>query len=252
MFGPVESVRIALGTVVLDSPDQSGRYIAKDMVGGWAYLISDKVGDTRSRSQGGCLGGLDVQLRCAFLLAANQVPDSRYITVLVETRQAHRVMVKLAKEDVHVIAAIAGRPVSVMTRPDERSSFQVRAAAERAASIMLREREHAEWLELTPAEKVPVHPDPGKPAKVTALIQENQESLPVRTWRSNLGPERTALTARSLGPQRISSRSTRNPVETLVLNQPSVRSAALTNWLSAFNKQTAAISIDEKIFKRWG
>lgn len=250
MFGPVESVRIALGTVVLDSLDQSGRYIAKDMVGGWAYLIADKVGDTRSRSQGGCPGGLDVQLRCAFLLAASQVPDSRYITVLVETRQAHRMMVKLAKEDVHVVAAIAGRPVSVMTRPDERSSFQVRAAAERAASAMLREREHAEWLELTPSKKRPLYPDPGETAKVTALIQESQETVPVRTWRSNLGPEGTALTARSLGPpRRTGNRSTRNPVETLVLHQPLVRSATLTNWLAAFNKQVAAINTDEKTLK---
>jgi hypothetical protein len=157
MFNPVGLVTITLGSVVLDRPDQTGRYIAKDLAGGWAYLIGDADGDNRCRGQGVCEGGLDLTLRCAFLSAGSRVPDCAQIRILVETRQAHRMMVQLAVKDPHVIAAIAGRPVSVMTRPDARSSFQVRTAAERAASAALRDREYAEWHE-PPAE------DPARPA----------------------------------------------------------------------------------------
>ncbi len=145
MFDPVGLVSITLGSVVLDRPDQTGRYFAKDMAGGWAYLIGDAEGDSRGRGQGVCEGGLDLTLRCGFLSAASRVPRCSQIKVLVETQQAHRIMVELARKDPHVIAAIRGRPVSVMTRPDTRSSFQARAAAERAAAAALRNREHAEW-----------------------------------------------------------------------------------------------------------
>jgi hypothetical protein len=147
MFNPAGVVTISLGSVVLDRPDQTGRYIAKDLAGGWAYVIGDADGDSLYRGQGVCEGGLDLTLRCAFLSAGSRVPDCAQIRILVETRQAHRMMVQLAVKDPHVIAAIAGRPVSVMTRPDARSSFQVRTAAERAASAALRDREHAEWQE---------------------------------------------------------------------------------------------------------
>jgi hypothetical protein len=145
MFDPVGAVSIALGSVVLDRPDQTGRYFARDLAGGWAYLVGDAEGDNRFRGHGVCEGGLDTTLRCAFLSAANRIPHCGYIRILVETRQAHRMMVQLAMRDPHVIAAIAGRPVSIMTRPDERSLYQVRSAAERAASNALRDREHAEW-----------------------------------------------------------------------------------------------------------
>jgi hypothetical protein len=144
MFDPVTTVSISLGSVVLDRPDQTGRYIAKDLAGGWAYIVGDSEGDNRCRGQGVCDGGLDLTLRCAFLSAANRVPDCSQIRILVETRQAHRMMVQLAVKDPHVIAAIGGRPVSILTRPEARSSFQVRTAAERAASVALRDREHAE------------------------------------------------------------------------------------------------------------
>jgi hypothetical protein len=145
MFDPIGAVSIALGSVVLDRPDQTGRYFAKDLAGGWAYLVGDADGDARFRGHGVCDGGLDTTLRCAFLSALNRIPECGQIRILVESRQAHRMMVQLARRDPHVVAAIAGRPVSVMTRPEERSSFQVRSAAERAAAIALREREHAEW-----------------------------------------------------------------------------------------------------------
>lgn len=42
-------MRITLDAVVLDSPDQSGLYIARDIIGGWAYLIGDRAGDTFSQ-----------------------------------------------------------------------------------------------------------------------------------------------------------------------------------------------------------
>lgn len=251
MFGPVGSVHITLGTVVLDSLDHSGRYIARDMVGGWAYLIADKDGDTRSRGQGGCPGGLDVQLRCAFLLAANQVPDSRHITILVETRQAHRAMVKLAKADVHVVAAIAGRPMSVMTRPDERSCFQVRAAAERAAATVLREREHTEWLEHRPLKELPASQVSGEPTHVVVPDMPDQENIPVRTWRSNLGTEGTQP---AFGPsasiRRTGGRGALDPAETVISHQLTARSQALTDRLREFNEQVAAMGTTGKNIRR--
>ncbi|HEY1413258.1 MAG TPA: hypothetical protein VGF36_14020, partial [Rhodopila sp.] len=145
MFDPIGTASIALGSVVLDTPDQTGRYFAKDLAGGWAYLVGDSEGDNRFRGHGVCEGGLDTTLRCAFLSAVNCVPDCGRIRVVVETRQAHRMVVHLARRDPHVAAAIAGRPMSVLTLPEERSSHQVRSAAERAASTALRKREHAEW-----------------------------------------------------------------------------------------------------------
>jgi hypothetical protein len=246
MFGPVGSVRISLGAVVLDSPDHSGRYIARDMVGGWAYLIADREGDTRFRSQGGCPGGLEVQLRCAFLLAANQVPDSQHITVLVETRQAHRAMVKLARGDVHVVAAIAGRPLSVMTRPDERSSFQVRAAAERAAAAVLKERERTELLERAPLKELPSHQASSEFTDATVSTAPNQDMVPARTWRSNLGHKGTQPAIGSTSP----TRKTDGRGAPQASYQSPARSLALTKWLRAFNEQVAAIVIDGKDPKR--
>jgi hypothetical protein len=145
MFDPIGTASIALGSVVLDRPDHTGRYFARDLAGGWAYLVGDADGDNRFRGHGVCEGGLDTTLRCAFLSAINRIPDCGRIRILVETRQAHRMIVQLARRDPHVVAAIAGRPVSVMTLPEERSSCQVRSAAERAASTALRDREQAEW-----------------------------------------------------------------------------------------------------------
>ena len=129
MFGPTGSVSISLGSIVLDRPDQTGLYVAKDLVGGWAYLVADGDGDSRLRGQGACDGGLEVALRCAFLSASSRVPHFTQARILVETAQAHRAMVRLASIDGRVVAAIAGRPIAVMTRPEERSSFHVRTAS---------------------------------------------------------------------------------------------------------------------------
>lgn len=242
MFGPLGPVRITLGTVVLDSPDRSGRYIAKDMVGGWAYLIVDRAGDTWARSQGGCPGGLDVQLRCAFLLAASQVPDSRHITILVETRQAHRVMVGLARRDVHVIAAIAGRAVSVTTKPDERSSFQVRAAAERAAALMLRDREEASSLERPPLKELPSYTGEAS-GSGRAYVEEpgpatpGQDAAEGRSWRSGYG-----VAAPRPNPASSALPLDRDIRPATTPRQPSVQSPDLSNWLREFNKRVSAIS----------
>lgn len=164
MFGPTGSVNISLGSIVLDRPDQTGLYVAKDLVGGWAYLVTDHEGDSRLRGHGACAGGLEVALRCAFLSASSRVPYAMQIRIVVETAQAHRVMVRLASADLRVMAAIAGRPVAVMTRPEERSSFHVRAAAERAAAAALLDRERAEWHEDAPPAGLPDTPPPIAPA----------------------------------------------------------------------------------------
>lgn len=139
------SVCIYVGSVVLDRPDQTGLYIAKDLAGGWAYMITDADGDSRFRGNGACAGGLDVALRCAFLSAVGCVPGCNSIWVMVDSRQSHVAMVQLARTDPQAIATIAGRQVVVMTRPLERASYHVRIAAERAAAGALQEREREEW-----------------------------------------------------------------------------------------------------------
>ena len=241
MFGPLGPVRITLGALVLDSPDRSGRYIASDMVGGWAYLISDGAGDTWARSQGGCPGGLDVQLRCAFLLAVSQVPDSRHITILVESRQAHRAMVRLARQDVHVIGAIAGRPVSVSTKPDERSAYQVRAAAERAATLMLRDREEASHAERQPLKELPSYASDGS-GSVSAGDNETPPPLPShdagggRSWRSGYGePAPMPAPTPNTAPAGTERRFAPTPRPSALQNP------ALSDWLRDFNQRVAAI-----------
>jgi hypothetical protein len=148
MLNPTGPVTVTLGWVVLDRPDQSGVYIAKDLASGWAYLVADQDGDTRYRGQGPCAGGVDVALRCAFLSAAACVLECASMRILVDTRVAHRAMVRLALQDPRVAAVIGGRQVSVMTRPLERSALLVQAAAERAASTALRTREREEWHDI--------------------------------------------------------------------------------------------------------
>lgn len=252
MFGPVGPVRITLGTVVLDSPDRSGRYIAKDMVGGWAYLIADKAGDTWARSQGGCPGGLDVQLRCAFLLAASQVPDSQHITILVETRQAHQAMVRLARYDVHVAAAIAGRPVAVTTKPDERSSFQVRAAAERAAAVMLRDREDASLLERPPLKELASYADDA--ANYGRMLNEETPQLaPDRAaagWRSGLETSVPRPDLVPPRPARGASARLVSPASIAAALPAKPQSPGLSEWLRDFNRRVASICPEDKEEKR--
>jgi hypothetical protein len=141
-------VTIFLGWVVLDRPDQSGVYVAKDLAAGWAYLIADHEGDTRFRGQGPSAGGVDVALRCALLASLACVPERSHIRILVDSRLSHRAVVRLALGDRRVMAAIGSQQVSVLTRPLERSAVLVQAAAERAASTALRAREREDWEEL--------------------------------------------------------------------------------------------------------
>ena len=219
MSGRTGTTWINLGAVVLDSPDHTGRYIARDIMGGWAYLVSDREGDTRARGNGGCPGGIDVQLRCAFLLAANQAADSARLMIVVESRKAHKAMVELGRNDPQVVGAIDGRPVFVMTRPDERRSFQVKSAAERAASAVLQERERAEWLALEDgrrggvATKAVAAPAASTPRAAAAHTE------PGRRWRSR-AQRHAEVAALPAGPS-----VPRNP--------------ALTDWLRDFDRRIA-------------
>lgn len=135
---------ITLSAVVLDLPDRSGRYVARDFAAGWAYVLTDHDGDNRFRGEGACHGGRDIALRCAFLAAIDCVRDCSRLRVLVEGKETHRCMVELALLDPHVRGAIDGRPLAVLSRPDERPVWQARMAAERAAGALLRDRERAE------------------------------------------------------------------------------------------------------------
>jgi hypothetical protein len=230
-------VSISLGSVVLDRPDHTGRYFAKDLAGGWAYLVGDADGDNRSRGRGVCEGGLDLTLRCAFLAAASRVPDSTLIRIIVESPQAHRTMVRLAMKDPHVVAAIAGRPVSILTRPDAQSSFQVRTAAERAASDALRDREHAErnMADAEVAAFAVKHRDIVAPAKetvVTHAVRQEPDAKP--DWRSRLRSDRPidGATASASPAARGAGSGTAS------------RTASIKAWLRDLESQVATVRCD--------
>lgn len=236
MNGRSGTARITLGAVVLDSPDHTGRYIARDIVGGWAYMVADREGDTRARGSGGCPGGLDVQLRCSFLLAANQATDSARLAVVVESRKAHRTLVDLARTDPQVIAAIGNRPVSVMTRADERASFMVKLAAERAAETTLQDRERAGWLALEDS-RVPLH----KPEEKAA--SEDRPPMPVPDAQS---PARSpAMAEQKQGWRSRMRRPEPTVVDGLLPVQASPRSSALTEWLKEFDRRISKPAADK-------
>jgi hypothetical protein len=132
-------VTITVTSIVLDVPDHSGRYIASDLIAGWAYLLADHQGDVFGRGQGVCPGSLETALSCAFLAAASQAKDATEIGVLVENKKAHHIFVGLARSDARVRAAASGRSLTVMTRPHSRAIRSARAAAERVAIAALRE-----------------------------------------------------------------------------------------------------------------
>jgi hypothetical protein len=124
-------------------------------------------------------------LRCAFLAAINCVPDTSRIRIVVENKETHRCMVRLAVDDATVCAAIDGRPVSVASRPDEKSVWQARMAAERAASTLLRDRERAE-LRLTALRNADERTAAlstlaGDPKNLETDIPMQQQ--PMRDWR---------------------------------------------------------------------
>ena len=150
MFMPdlVGPVRVALGAVVLDTPDRTGCYVAKDSVGGWSYLVIDSDGDHRFRGDGTCAGGVDVALRWAVLAALNHVPDCRRIQLFVSSPQTHGAMLRLAQVDDLVIEAMGGRMLTMLVRPNEKSVRRAIGAAEMAAIALLRERARTETVQL--------------------------------------------------------------------------------------------------------
>ncbi|HET6306646.1 MAG TPA: hypothetical protein VFG12_05640 [Rhodopila sp.] len=258
MFDPSGLVSVALGSVVLDRPDRTGRYFAKDLAGGWAYLVGDAAGDQRFRGQGVCEGGLDTTLRCAFLAALHHVPEYARIRVLVENRQAHRMMVQLAKRDPHVVAAIAGRLVWVLTQPEERSLYQVRSAAERAASTALRDREHAEFHAAEAERNDPVPdasadaPD-GEPGMMQDWLARRRAASPRRPDQA----AQVAVPAAGTAPAgMVASAAARWLVGPLVEGARSLAGAGLaqattarssrpvSRWLQEFDKNVAAVASD--------
>lgn len=278
MFDPIGTVSITLGSVVLDRPDRTGRYFAKDLAGGWAYLVGDAEGDNRFRGHGVCEGGLDTTLRCAFLSAVNRIPECGRIRILVETRQAHRMIVQLARRDPHVVAAIAGRPVAVLTVPEERSSHQVRSAAERAASTALRDREHAEWhaseaeagndgeaAVAVEAAAGPTRTSRGRAPADVVPADGAEELSAMRDWRARRRAEglravksagsvdgRSARTAPAapvanaavrwlVGPLMDSARNGLTAAGILAPSAPR-RSRAVTEWLQEFDRNVAAVT----------
>ncbi len=218
MFESFGAVSIALGSVVLDSPDQTGRFFAKDLAGGWAYLVGDAAGDNRFRGHGVCDGGLDMTLRCAFMSAANCISEWGHISILVESPQAHRMMVQLAVRDPYIVATIAGRPVSVMTRPESRSLYQVRSAAERAASTALRDRERSGWHKM--AEELdavgPVDHDAALAAvqasagRAEAAMAAREDLGALRSWRARRSTEDQVPAARRA---RVADMPAKRPVQ---------------------------------------
>jgi len=239
MFGPGSAVCISLGSVVLDRPDQTGTYIAKDLAGGWAYLVADEQGDHRCRGQGVCDGGLDVALRCAFLSASHRVSDSESLGIVVESRQAHRAMAWLAVADPLVVAAIAGRPVAIMTRPEARATLHVRLAAERAAAAALREREHAE-------RHIPVRTptDSGSDAIAAAPPPAAAE------WRQRRTTAARALLADRAASVRTQPGASARTAPILALQRmlmphpASPRNRPLTDWLTDFDARMASVNAD--------
>jgi hypothetical protein len=248
---PPGSVCISLGAIVLDRPDRTGLYIARDLAGGWAYLIADAEGDARSRGQGGCEGGLDVALRCAFLSAITRIRRTDRIILLVQDAEAHAAMVRLAKSDPRAVAAIAGRQVAIMTRPQERSCFHVRLAAERAAATALVDRERAEWhgpavlppvstpdaaypapsstmpAATPPATAMPATTMPATTMPATTMPATTMPATTMKDWRSRLGVPASPLVDRRAAP-----------------NESAPRSRPLAAWLDDFDSRVANLSAD--------
>jgi hypothetical protein len=207
MLNSFGSVAMSICSVVLDRPDQTGLYVAKDLAGGWAYLIADADGDSRFRGHGACAGGLDVALRCAFLSAIGCVPDCDVIQVMVDSRRSHLAMAQIARSDAQAIATIAGRPVVIMTRPLERTQYWVRSAAERAASVALREREREEE----------------RSAELAGLGQA-RAALP--TWRNRRGADPVSVAAAAMA------------------THPRVVGPASNGWLDSLKSCVATVTGD--------
>jgi len=221
------TVYISLSAVVLDLPDQTGRYIAKDFAAGWAYIIADAEGDKRFRGQGTCAGGQRTALRYAFLSAVSCVPESSRLTILVEAPEAHRQMVQLATTDAAVIAATGGRLMQVMTRPRERSAFQARSAAERAASAALLARGQDE----SPPEVEP----PKLVADASGAVDRDWST----DWRAKVAQIRQAEQARP-----PSAPPTASPVSEAPISAEADGAQTTADWLHEFERSVAKLQTD--------
>ena len=247
MIAELRSVYISLGAVVLDRPDQSGEFIAKDFASGWAYIIADHEGDKRFRGQGSCAGGLATGLRYAFMSAVGCVPNCGRITIYVESPHAHQQMVQLATADARVVAAIASRPVFVMTRPQERTSHQVRLAAERAAMTALRTREHIERQETSKSVADPVAAETEADVEDSASIPEPRQSWR-QQWSGRSADVQPAIraTARSASRQAAAHAPKHLPlasagVAPMSRQSTPARTRALMQWLQDFDTQVESV-----------
>ena len=129
-------------------PDQTGEFIAKILIirrlGVSCPATPRRPRQPLPPGQGVCEGGLDLTLRCGFMAAVNRVPECRLIRILVETRQAHRMMVQLARRS----ARRRGHRGTAGLRNDPAGgSVHVSGAARRRKGglCVLRTREYAEW-----------------------------------------------------------------------------------------------------------
>lgn len=248
MAGRSNSTCISLASIVLDVPDQTGQYIAKDFAGGWAYLVTDGEGDALFRGQGSHTGNVAGGMQYAFLSALACVPETRRLTVFVDTPQAHRQMVQLATSDAGVVASIGGRPLSIMTRPKERSSFKVRSAAERVALATLHARELSDSQ--AAAETVVNTPEETKPAP---LPESMAEAVDQQHWRSRWGAHSAAggivgeVGHRNLKPPVDDKpawlRSESSAEESCGL-RAGPRSGVPTEWLHELDSQVGVLTAD--------
>lgn len=252
MFAPIGSICIALGSVVLDRPDQSGEYIAKDLAGGWAYVVADHDGDMRFRGQGVCAGGLPAALRCAFLAGTSRTSECDHIGIIVDTRSAHRAMVELARKDPRIRAAIGGRPVAIMTRPQSRASFQARSAAERAAShaLQARQKEEEDHIRLAAMEA-------DEAAAPAMGGWRSQRAAAMATQPVSVARARVAASSQAdqiVAPLNMIQRLVRPlmlgahhglAAAGVIAPRPSVpRSRAVKDWLSEFDNRMAHVRSD--------
>jgi hypothetical protein len=245
-------VRIALGAVVLDTPDRSGQFFASDAVGGWSYLITDQAGDYRYRGDGSCPGGLDTAMRWALLAALDQVRDFSRIQLLFPSRQTHAVAERLSQRDDLVQAAMAGRVVGLLIRPDDRSVTRAAMAAEQAAANLLRDRARGEKVEDAGLPRQPSRAWVDRPA----VAPRAPEPIGMGAWRA-ARIERPAPPPlrRTAAPEPAAAASPSARTVPLMdgllarlsgMGVPGLRrrpsgNPAIASWMSDFDSQVAAV-----------
>jgi hypothetical protein len=255
MQDPVGTIKIALGAIVLDTPDRSGNYVAKDLVGGWSYQITDDEGDYRYRGDGHCPGGLETALQWGLLAALGRAPDCAQIKVLVESKQAHQMLVRLAQKDELVVAGIERRPIKVLTRPEEKSVIRARNAAEQAASAALRAHARQDALQ---------HAIAGAELQAMAARDVLEETaMDLRDWQASHTPMTKRAKAGPSSSRNLHHGATAGRLERLILpvtqglrqslrkqlafaSQIGLRrkrpaNTALSSWMKEFEMQAAAV-----------